>query len=266
MIASHMDKAIIQKYRNYEYAVQSPEHVIDFIQQEYRRINGRRAQSLREDFCGTGWMACEWVRRGPQQRAVGVDLSPEPILFGKEFHYAKLRPAQQKRMRFKQENVLKAGGKFDVIVAMNFSYCIFKTRSEIVKYFKQVRKSLKPKGLFILDLFGGTEAQIAEKTRLQYGTLTYFWECKSFNVVTNEGKWAIHFKRKGKRLERDVFTYDWRLWGCPELLDIMKDAGFSMTRAYWEGDGKDGGGNDIFTATTNEENCNVWNSYLVAQC
>jgi len=43
-------------------------------------------------------------------------------------------------------------------MALNFSYCIFKTRDRLRDYFKAVRTSLKKDGLFVLDLYGGTEA------------------------------------------------------------------------------------------------------------
>src|SRR5947209_5434037 len=110
-------------YRYYEHAVQWPASTLKFINQEYFRLNRKKPYSLREDFCGTGWTAVEWVKQGPRHTSVAVDLSSEPIEYGKERHLKRLRPGQQKRMRYLLKDVRQAKGKFDVIVALNFSYC-----------------------------------------------------------------------------------------------------------------------------------------------
>jgi len=63
----------------------------------------------------------------------------------------------------------------------------------------------------------------------------------------------------------DAFTYDWRLWGLPELRDIFIDAGFSSVDCYWEGTDEDGeSGDGIFTKTEEGEACLSYVAYLVA--
>ena len=50
----------------------------------------------------------------------------------------------------------------------------------------------------------------------------------------------------------------------PEIRDILKEAGFSKTVAYWEGDDKNGNGNGVFTPNEGPENCAAWVSYIAA--
>src|SRR5690606_23674484 len=148
------------------------------------------------------------------------------------------------RVHYLKQNVLNAKTpKADVICAFNFSYWIFKSRKQLLQYFKGVRKSLNKQGVFFVDLFAGPESQkrITDTKKVSSG-LTYYWECQRFNPLTHECTFAIHFEdKKGKH--ENVFTYDWRFWTMPELRDIMMEAGFSKTVAYWEGDDEDGSGN-----------------------
>ena len=53
--------------------------------------------------------------------------------------------------------------KADLTCAMNFSYCVFKTRRELLEYFRAARASLVDDGLFVMDLHGGSEAMLKEK-------------------------------------------------------------------------------------------------------
>ena len=256
------------KYELYEDAVQSPDSDIEFIRREYKKIRGKEPLSLREDFCGTGALLADWVKSSKDRTAIGIDLDPEPIFYGLKKHHAALKPETQKRVRFVQDNVLHAEQhKAEVICAFNYSYYVFKSRELLLSYFKSVRKSLKHKGLFFLDTFGGTEAMIESEESRSMGKFSYFWECESFNPLTHECLYAIHFKenKRGAKKHLRVFTYDWRYWTMPELKEILLEAGFKKVHLYWEGDDRKGGGNGIFRETLRAENCESWISYLVAE-
>lgn len=254
-----------QKYDFYERSVQNPEGEVSFMHDEFKRFFGHSPYTLREDFCGTGAISCSWVAQDKQCEAYGVDLDPEPIEMGKVRHYSKLSKAQQSRMHYLQQNVMKAKApKVDVICAFNFSYFIFKSRKQMVQYFKTVRKSLNKQGVFFLDIFAGPESQKLVTDVKKMKGLTYYWECQHFNPFTHECTFAIHFRdAKGKKHE-NVFTYHWRMWTMPELRDILEEAGFSKTVVYWEGDDEDGGGNGVFTPAEDAENCDAWVSYIAA--
>jgi ubiquinone/menaquinone biosynthesis C-methylase UbiE len=254
-----------QKYDFYERSVQNAESEVLFMHDEFKRFRGRSPMTFREDFCGTGAISCKWVEQHKDCEAYGVDLDPEPIKMGMQRHYSKLSTSQKKRMHFENHNVLTVKTPpMDVICAFNFSYFIFKTRKQMLQYFKSVRKSLNKQGVFFLDIFGGPESQTLVTDTKKLKGLTYFWECQYFNPLTHDCTFAIHFKdSKGKKHE-NVFTYQWRFWTMPEIRDILIEAGFSKTIVYWEGDDEEGNGNGEFTQSEDAENCDAWVSYIAA--
>jgi len=254
-----------QKYDYYERSVQNPDGEVEFMHEEYKRFYGRSPSIFREDFCGTGAMSCSWVKQHTKYEAYGVDLDSEPLKMGEKRHFSKLNKQEQKRMHYLQKNVLTVKTPLaDVICAFNFSYFIFKNRKDLLKYFKTVRKSLKKQGVFFLDIFGGPESQKLITDTKKVGDITYYWECQHFNPFTHDCTFAIHFKDPKGKKHNNVFTYNWRFWTMPEIRDILIEAGFSKTVAYWEGDDEDGGGDGIFSPTEDTENCDAWVSYVAA--
>ena len=255
-----------EKYVLYEGSVQNPDADISFINREFKKIYGKAPLVLREDFCGTGSMACAWVAQGPTHKAHGVDLDMEPISYGVENHLFKLKEEEQKRMEFILGNVMdNYDFKADVIVAFNFSYFLFKERSNLVKYFSQVRKHLKKEGMFFIDLFGGTETRKPLEESAKHKNHTYYWDCDKYNPLTADVLYYIHFKTHKDQVKHEkVFKYDWRMWDARELLDILKDAGFRQTHIYWEGVDKDGSGNGVFKQSVKAENCESWVTYICA--
>lgn len=254
-----------QKYDYYERSVQNAEAEVEFMRDAYKKIYKKPAFLLREDFCGTGAISCSWVEQDKRCEAYGIDLDPEPVEMGKKRHLAKLSKAQQGRMEYRLENVMKTKApKVDVVCAFNFSYFIFHERKTMLEYFKSVRKGLKKEGIFFLDIFGGPESQKLVTDRKPLKNLTYYWECQKFNPITHRCFFAIHFKDGKGKIHKNVFTYDWRFWMLPEIKDLLLEAGFSEVKAYWEGDDEDGGGNGVFTEAKDAENCDAWVTYIGA--
>ena len=128
------------KYVYYEKSVQNPSNEVEFFNAKYKELTGNEPKTLREDFCGTAAISCAWVDQSPEHKAWGIDLDPEPIEYGKETHLAKLDTEAQKRMKYIEGNVLNSGSPtVDICFAFNFSYFIFKQRSELLTYFKAAR-------------------------------------------------------------------------------------------------------------------------------
>ena len=75
----------------------------------------------------------------------------------------------------------------------------------------------------------------------------------------------IHFKPKGKKKVKKVFSYDWRLYSIPEIKDLLKEVGFERSQVYWEGTDKNGEGDGNFTPATEGEDCESWIAYIVAE-
>ena len=72
------------KFKLYEQSVQTPDHEVDFFIQAYREAYRRKPLTLREDFCGTFAVCCEWVKTDKRRKALGVDLCPETLQWGKD--------------------------------------------------------------------------------------------------------------------------------------------------------------------------------------
>lgn len=256
-----------EKYSFYEASVQNPEADIEFINKEYNKIYNRNPVSLREDFCGTGMLACMWVKQSENHRAYGIDLDLEPITYGIDHHYFELSHKEQSQMRYIRGNVLdNYDFKTEVLVAFNFSYYLFKDRNLLLQYFKNARKHLAKDGLFLIDLFGGLETRQALEEKKKFKTHTYIWDCEKYNPLTSDVFYSIHFiDHKKKKTYKRVFEYDWRMWDAKELLDVLKDAGFSHSQIYWEGVDKDGYGNGKFKVSNKAENCESWVTYIVSK-
>lgn len=252
------------KYDLYIQAVQSPETDVRFYRKIYRQARGATKKNLilREDFCGTGIISTEWVKLDKKFRAIGVDLDSEPMKYGQEKFINSLSSDQQKRVRLVQQNVLdRKPPRADVVVAVNFSYCLFRRREQLKKYFKNVYDTLDSKGVFVIDVFGGTQCTDEIMDRARHKKFTYYWDQKNFDPVTSFADFAIHFRYKNK-FYKDVFTYEWRIWSIMELREIMFEVGFKRSDVYWEGTNRQGGGNGIFSKIQQGEACMSWIAYV----
>jgi hypothetical protein len=254
------------KHTYYEKAVQNPNNEVEFFNEKFEQLRGRKAFTLREDFCGTAAISCKWVDQGPEHFAWGIDLDPDPIEYGKKTHLAPLDDAAQKRMHYIEGNVLNSGTpKVDICFAFNFSYFIFKQRKQLLEYFIAAHDALEEDGVFFIDLFGGPDSITEMTDVIKHDGFKYYWECQNFNPMNNHCRFAIHFKLKGEQKRKDVFVYDWRMYGMAELRDILEEAGFKKTVAYWEEDDEeDEGGNGVFYPTEDAEQCDAWVTYIAA--
>lgn len=221
-------KKRFDKYEIYEHAVQDPPLVMRNLELTYRRLRGREARLLREDFCGTGANLESWVVRHRNNRAVGVDLDPEPIEWAAKRRFAPGTRAAE-RVQVVNGDVLdqKRGG-YDAIIALNFSWMVFKTRPQLKTYFERVRSALGKKGIFWLDFYGGPESQRRVEDHSRMGNYSYYWQQKSWEAISGETRCAIHFRLSDGIKRKDVFTYDWRLWTLAETIDVLNDSGLEV--------------------------------------
>ena len=243
-----MEKSPLARDRHalYEASVQGEEYDLHFFDRVYRARNGRGFRVLREDFCGTALLACTWAAGHPERRAIGIDLDPDPLSWGRKHHLARLREAADRvrLVRGDVRTITRPGA--DVIAALNFSYFVFKRRRELLDYFRHARRSLRPGGVFVVNTFGGSEAlgKLVERRRvapsqgpdgLRMPGYTYVWDQVRFNPVSHEILCHIHFEFRDGTSMRRAFTYDWRLWTIPEIREVMIEAGFSGADVYTEG-------------------------------
>lgn len=266
-----------ERHRLYQASVQNVEAEIDFVDATFEEIRGRHARVLREDFCGTGNTSCEWVRRRPDNRAIGLDIDGPTLDWGLEHMVGALNEEQAARVSLLNRDVLQPADAVgvDCVLAMNFSYWLFQTRADLVEYFKSVRESLGEDGVFFQDFYGGSET-MEERTderacELEDGRkFTYIWDQHKYEPVTARMECKIHFKfRDGTRMN-NAFEYHWRLWTLREILELLAEAGFSGSTVYWEGDELDsdgdptGEGNGEYSPTATGEADPAFIVYIVS--
>jgi SAM-dependent methyltransferase len=252
-------------YALYQEAVQDPEGDVALVSRIFKRHFGRVPRDLREDFCGTAAMACAWVCHHGENRAWGVDLDPVPLAWGREHNLGALRPEQAARVRLIQGDVMDVShARVDATVAFNFSFFVFKTREQLVRYLKKARSTLRDEGLLVLDLYGGADAQRRMTETREHGHFDYVWDQDVFDPINHGAVNYIHFEfSDGSRIHR-AFSYDWRMWGIPEVRDALADAGFSASEAYWEQtDRRTNEGNGSYYRAERAEDDPAWVAYVV---
>ena len=257
----------------YQHAVQAPETEVEFFEETYKKLRGKKALSMKEDFSGTCLLSVEWCKSDPERSAVCVDFCPDTLAWGKEHNIDPAGADVSNRMQIFQADVREVTEpKVDITCAMNFSFCIFKTRDELRNYFEKAREGIKDDGMLILDMFGGTECldELEEETEMDEVDATYIWEHKSFNPINSDILCQISFEfPDGSRMD-EAFTYDWRLWSLQEIKELLEEAGYSKVRIFWEifeeddEDDDELEGTGEFYEATEVENQESWQVYIVA--
>lgn len=267
-------KKIPDLHHLYEAAVQGVESDLDFAARVFKNKRKRKPISLREDFCGTAALACEWVNRSPKHRAWGVDIDQPTLDWGNEHNVAYLQADAQKPELICADVLKAKTPPVDLLMALNFSYCIFKTRDQLREYFEAARAALNNDGLLVLDLYGGTEAIEAkleprdiEKHTATDGTkipaFEYTWDQNIYNVINHHVVNYIHFKIPGIGKIEKAFTYDWRLWTLPEVQELLLEAGFKAAEVYLHDWTEDGESDETYRRRKNYENSLGWVAYIV---
>ena len=244
-------KRELDRFELYELAVTSPLPLARFL----RAVHGRNPRILGEDFSGTAALSRAWVELDPRNRAIAVDQDPAVVasLVARLSEACASSPIGN-RLRTITASVLRAKPPCDILACTNFPICYWHTRPHLLAYLKHARRRLKPRGIFVADLYGGSSAfQTGKQTvRLKHRgqRIEYIWEQKMADPISGRVLNAIHF-RIGKRVLKNAFTYDWRLWSIPELSEAMREAGFRTVEVYDSlGDAMDQHGNIIVHPAT----------------
>ncbi|MCK4303155.1 MAG: class I SAM-dependent methyltransferase [Candidatus Eisenbacteria sp.] len=248
----------------YERAVQDPEVDAQFIARTFRRLRGRPARALREDFCGTASLCAQWVRQDTRNRAYGIDLDRHTLEWGIQTHIAPLAERAAGITLIQQDVREPVAFKADAVAAFNFSYFVFRTRTELRDYFASIKRGLKKDGILYLDLYGGPETMEEREEKTVYDKFTYVWDQAAFNPITHEVTNYIHFEFPDRSVMHKAFTYHWRLWQIPEVQEIAMEAGFRDCLVYWEcTDRASGEGNGVFRISRKGDNAPAFVCYLL---
>ncbi len=270
-------KVALDPHLLYQASVQSVEADLDFLDRVWKKHRGEKCHSLREDFCGTALLSCEWVKRRKKNTALAVDIH-RPTLQWAAANNVSLLGDEKDRINLVCDDVRKVKSpRVEALMALNFSYFLFKDRDGLRNYFKSARESLLPHGMLVLDVFGGTESMATdtedrwiEPSVTPAGEklpgFTYVWDQNKFNPVNNDILCYIHFRQTGYKDMNKAFTYDWRLWSLPELQELLKEAGFHSVDVYMDGwDDEKDEADGIYRRRTRFENMAGWVAYIVAK-
>ena len=254
----------------YERAVQCPETEVDFLVKWFARLRGRPARSLREDFCGTAAVCCEWVRRDIRNTAVGIDIDPQVLAWARRQNLGALSPQAARRVTLTAGNVLTICPQpADIIVAMNFSYWLIMQRHELLAYFISMREQLTIDGIVFLDAYGGYDSfrTTVEEREIDdaRGRFTYIWEQSDYNPIDGTMSCHIHFRFADGSSIEPAFSYRWRLWTLPEIRDLLTEAGFSRITCYWQGWDENGEPDGRFEPAETADADAAWIAYISAE-
>ncbi len=253
------------RYEMYLQSVQAPEVDVKFFQRVYKSNFKQPARVLREDFCGTAAVCCEWVGKRGDREAWGVDLDPEPLAWGRQYNLPLVAETMRDAVHLVEGDVRTAKTPLaDIITAQNFSYCCFKTRDELRAYFKVAYKNLAPEGVFIVDLFGGYESiEDDREDERELNGFTYVWEQHRYDPINAFGTYKIHFRFDDGSEMKNAFVYDWRVWTIPEVREVLAEVGFNAVDVYWEGEDEDGEGTGEYHKEKTGTCDPAWNAYIV---
>lgn len=234
--------AALDRFDLYELAVTSPVPLARFL----RAVHGGRPRTLGEDFSGAAALSRAWVELDPEHRAIAIDKDPT-VIAALASKVARLSEACAKALVPIRSNVLRATHPCDIVACTNFPICYWHTRPALLKYLKHARSRLNRRGIFVADLYGGSDAfQTGKQTvhfRQQGQRIEYTWEQRKADPISGRVQNAIHF-RLGGRAIRNAFEYDWRLWSIPELSEALLESGFRKVEIYDSlGDAMDQHGN-----------------------
>jgi len=214
----------------YEHAVQQPWAEAALLGRMYEAMNaGQVAGLLREDFAGTCAVAAAWCESHPERQAMAIDNH------GPTLRWAVRRTAGVEDLHLVEADVMAVGSpKVDVTAALNFSTLVYHDEAALLAYLRHARKSLRPGGVFVMDLFGGPGAQRRRTQTRPADGFTYRWEQRSFDAMTHRIDCRIHFELSDGREMKSAFRYDWRLWTPPEVLALLRQAGFGRIEVWGE--------------------------------
>jgi SAM-dependent methyltransferase len=175
--------------------------------------------------CGVGRHSLELTRKGYQ--VTGVDRTTRYLRFAKQ---------QAKREKLKIEFILKdmrefcRPNSFDAVINMFTSFGYFENPNDDKRVVKNVYRSLKPGGRFLLELMG--------KEILARIFLDRNWHEENGMLVLEERKlsrnWSWIDNRwiliKGTR--KKEFKVSHRLYSAMELINLLKECGFKRAEAF----------------------------------
>lgn len=239
----HVDP--LDRWSLYERCVQASEDLVPVLRAIHRDAPTGAAEPgpprhLGEDFAGSAALSRAWTALVPNGTAVALDRDPGAVDAARR----RLSEASAARTDLVVGDVLDppdgpATRPVDVVYAGNFSIGELHDRAALVTWLRRARARVADaNGIVVCDLYGGETAFVTGVAERDLPgpddtEILYEWEQRRADPLTGRVLDVVHFtlRRDGALVHesRDAFTYDWRLWGVPELRDAMVEAGFRST-------------------------------------
>jgi SAM-dependent methyltransferase len=175
--------------------------------------------------CGTGRYAIPLAKRGYE--VVGLDISSvflEQARARAQEHGLKIQfiHGDMRHIPFESE--------FDAVINLFTSFGYFEKEEDHLQVLKEVHKSLRPGGRFVLDISNREWFMRHFQARdwREYPDFTLLEECK-FNVERSriESRWIM---LRGK--ERKEYALSLRIFTLAELLELFAQAGLKILGYY----------------------------------
>lgn len=239
-------------------AVQSPALDVEVLGRLFRRVRGRDARTLREDFCGTAAISVAWVESDDEREALGVDLDAAALRWGRRELVSRLDEDERERLELLCADVRALSRRaFDILLAPNFSWALFDDEA-LAAYLASAARALEVDGLLALEIFGGRDLRRELLHRHARGGFTYLWEQRSFDPVTERLDARIHFELDDGTVLRDAFAYSFYLRSLARLRELLASAGLAGPRLFVVDE------RGRARERTREPREDAWNGYLVA--
>jgi len=170
--------------------------------------------------CGKGRHTRVFHRSG--FNAFGVDLSPESIA------YAKMNSAEEIRFDVADMRNFRLNETFDVVANLFTSFGYFDSMEENLQVLNQVKKHLKPEGVFILDFFNATCVKndlVLEETIIREGINFHIRRSIQGDHIVK----AIDFEAEGKEFH---FEERVQALGLSNMKALLKNARFTLDHVF----------------------------------
>ena len=196
----------------------------------------REGSAVLDLCCGEGRHAFEFARRG--YRVTGVDIT-EPYLRQAE----KTRKESGLEVRFLKQDIRKfhEDGSFDFAFNFFTSFGYFDDPEDDLRFCRNVCRSLKPGGRFLIDTIGKETAALKFRPTewFQRDGFCIMLEYKITDGWTHiENRWLFVSDDHDNPGILHETKFRHRLYSAVEMAQLLTEAGFSEVRFYGSLDGR----------------------------
>ena len=150
---------------------------------------------------------------------------------------------------------------------------------DLTAAYREEIADLAAEGILVGNLFGGpgamrrtTDARWVEPAASEGesppASFEYRWEQRRYNAVNAHLDCRIHFTIENPHgtsaVIENAFVYDWRLWSLPEIIELLREAGFADAQVWRQTYDPAESRNSVFLGRVDRiENLDTWTAYVI---